>query len=46
MAIDVYLQIEGIKGESRDAGHPDWIECLTGDLGVTLKGSRPWFYLR
>jgi len=27
MAIDVYLQIEGIKGESQDAGHKDWIEC-------------------
>ena len=34
MAIDVYLQIEGIKGESRDAGHPDWMECVTVDLGV------------
>lgn len=27
MAIDVYLQIEGIKGESTDAGHKEWIEC-------------------
>lgn len=27
MAIDVYLQIEGIKGESGDAGHQGWIEC-------------------
>lgn len=27
MAIDVYLQIDGIKGESADAAHPDWIEC-------------------
>ena len=27
MAIDVYLQIEGIKGESSDGGHKDWIEC-------------------
>lgn len=26
MAIDAYLQIEGIKGESADAGHKDWIE--------------------
>ena len=34
MAIDVYLQIEGIKGESRDTGHPDWMECMTVDLGV------------
>jgi type VI secretion system secreted protein Hcp len=26
MAIDVYLQIEGIKGESSDDKHKDWIE--------------------
>jgi len=27
MAIDVYLQIEGIKGESNDDQHKGWIEC-------------------
>lgn len=27
MAIDVYLQIDGIKGESADKNHADWIEC-------------------
>ncbi|NRR30319.1 type VI secretion system tube protein Hcp [Oxalobacteraceae bacterium] len=27
MAIDVYLQIDGIKGESGDSTHKDWIEC-------------------
>lgn len=27
MAIDVYLTIDGIKGESTDSGHPGWIEC-------------------
>jgi type VI secretion system secreted protein Hcp len=26
MAVDAYLQIEGIKGESADTGHKDWIE--------------------
>jgi type VI secretion system secreted protein Hcp len=26
MAIDVYLQIDGIKGESADSSHKDWIE--------------------
>jgi type VI secretion system secreted protein Hcp len=26
MAIDVYLQIDGIKGESDDSTHKDWIE--------------------
>ena len=27
MAIDVYLQIDGIKGESTDDKHAGWIEC-------------------
>ncbi len=27
MAIDVYLQIDGIKGESTDEKHAGWIEC-------------------
>ena len=27
MAIDVYLQIDGIKGESNDSKHTGWIEC-------------------
>ena len=35
MAIDVYLQIEGIKGESADSAHPGWIEIASAHLGVT-----------
>ncbi|MDP3673449.1 MAG: type VI secretion system tube protein Hcp [Telluria sp.] len=35
MAIDVYLQIDGIKGESNDDRHKDWIECLSVQFGVT-----------
>jgi type VI secretion system secreted protein Hcp len=27
MAIDVYLQLDGIKGESLDDAHKGWIEC-------------------
>lgn len=27
MAIDAYLQIDGIKGESSDSAHQGWIEC-------------------
>lgn len=34
MASDVYLQIDGIKGESQDAGHKDWIEVLGVNWGV------------
>ncbi|CAN5782674.1 type VI secretion system tube protein Hcp [soil metagenome] len=29
MAIDVYLQIDGIKGDSTDDKHKDWIECTS-----------------
>lgn len=35
MAIDVYLQIDGIKGESTDSNHQGWIECGSVQLGVT-----------
>lgn len=34
MAIDVYLQIDGIKGESQDDKHKDWIEVTTIHWGV------------
>lgn len=34
MAIDVYLQIDTIKGESTDSKHKDWIECKSVDFGV------------
>ena len=35
MAIDVYLQIDGIKGESTDDKHKDWIECKSVDWKVS-----------
>jgi type VI secretion system secreted protein Hcp len=35
MAIDVYLQIDGIKGESTDDKHKDWIECKSVSWSVT-----------
>jgi type VI secretion system secreted protein Hcp len=34
MAIDVYLQIDGIKGESQDSGHLGWIELSSASWGV------------
>ena len=34
MAIDVYLQIDGIKGESADSAHKDWIELTSVSFGV------------
>ena len=35
MAIDVYLQIDGIKGESSDSAHQGWIEISSAHMGVT-----------
>jgi type VI secretion system secreted protein Hcp len=35
MAIDAYLQIDGIKGESVDSAHPGWIEISAAHFGVT-----------
>lgn len=35
MAIDVYLQIDGIKGESVDSSHQGWIEVTSAHWGVT-----------
>ncbi|WP_374359914.1 Hcp family type VI secretion system effector [Pseudoduganella danionis] len=34
MAIDVYLSIDGIKGESSDDRHKDWIERRSVSFGV------------
>lgn len=34
MAIDVYLQIDGIKGESADSAHQGWIELSSAQWGV------------
>jgi type VI secretion system secreted protein Hcp len=32
MALDAYLQIEGIKGESTDDKHKDWIEVVRHEV--------------
>jgi type VI secretion system secreted protein Hcp len=34
MAIDVYLQIDGVKGESADDAHKSWIECAEVLWGI------------
>lgn len=39
MAVDAYLQIEGIKGESMDDKHKDWIECIDVDFGIDQPSS-------
>lgn len=38
MAFDAFLKIEGIKGESTDAGHKDQIEVLSYSHSVTQQG--------
>jgi type VI secretion system secreted protein Hcp len=34
MAVDAYLQIEGVKGESADSTHIGWIEITSASWGV------------
>ncbi len=35
MASNIYLQIDGIKGESTDSEHKDWIEILSFSHGIS-----------
>lgn len=35
MASDIYLQIDGIKGESTDSLHSEWIEISSANWSVT-----------
>lgn len=39
MASDTFLQIDGIKGESTDDDHKDWIEVLSFNWGVSQMAS-------
>jgi type VI secretion system secreted protein Hcp len=34
MAVDAYLQIDGIRGESADSGHEGWIELTSAQWGI------------
>lgn len=34
MAADFYLQIDGIKGESADSRHANWIECCSVNWSI------------
>lgn len=36
MAVDMYLQIDGVKGESLDDKHKDWIEVLSYSHGMSM----------
>jgi type VI secretion system secreted protein Hcp len=39
MASDTFLEIDGIKGESTDKDHKDWIEILSFNWGVSQMAS-------
>jgi type VI secretion system secreted protein Hcp len=39
MAVDVYLKIGDIKGESKDSKHPDEIDVLSWSWGVSQSGN-------
>ncbi|MEM9220868.1 MAG: type VI secretion system tube protein Hcp [Pseudomonadota bacterium] len=39
MAVDFFLKLEGIKGESKDSKHKDEIDVLAWSWGVTQSGT-------
>lgn len=39
MAIDSYLQVDGLKGESTDSEHKDWIEILSHSHAIVQPAS-------
>ena len=39
MAVDMFLKIEGIKGESADKAHKDEIDVLAWSWGISQSGS-------
>jgi len=39
MAVDMFLKIEGLDGESTDKGHEKWIEVTSYSIGVSQPAS-------
>ena len=39
MAIDMFLKIEGVSGESKDTNHKDWTDLVSFDWGADQSGS-------
>jgi type VI secretion system secreted protein Hcp len=39
MAIDIYLNVEGVTGESADANHKGWIDLQSYSWGATQTGT-------
>ena len=39
MAIDMFMKVEGINGEAKDANHKDWTDIESFDWGAEQPGS-------
>ena len=39
MAVAMYLKIEGVSGESKDAQHKEWTDIQSFSWGATQPGS-------
>ncbi len=39
MAVDMFLKMEGIDGESEDSAHKKWVDVLAWSWGVSQSGS-------
>ena len=39
MAVDIFLDLEGIKGESKDGKHPETIDVLSWSWGMSQSGT-------
>lgn len=39
MAVDIYIKLDGIPGESHDSKHKDWIQVLSFSHALTQSGS-------
>ncbi|CAI0797482.1 type VI secretion system tube protein Hcp [Serratia ficaria] len=39
MAIDMFLKVEGISGESKDSNHKSWIDVLSFSWGASQPGN-------
>ncbi|MCC6131760.1 MAG: type VI secretion system tube protein Hcp, partial [Acidobacteria bacterium] len=39
MAVDYFLKIEGVPGESQDEQHKDWIDMMSWSWGESQSGT-------
>ena len=40
MAVDMFLKLEGVTGESQDKDHKEWIDIFSFSLGLQQRGRR------